>query len=145
MKISLTPHIGSIALLLSGLVFLILMYMLYWPVRTIEPRTQPYKVVTQTVAVGKPILYVVDSCKYVDLPALVTRQLVNDNGQQQTLPSTTSNVPTGCNKSISSTTVIPVGTPLGRYHLDLTLTYQINSFRQTVVRVSTERFDVVAQ
>jgi len=62
MMLSLSRHIGTIALILSGSAFLMLMYLLFWPVKTLEARTQPYRVVTKTLAPGKPILYEVDSC-----------------------------------------------------------------------------------
>jgi len=142
MTFSLSRHIGTIALILSGIAFLILMYMLYWPIRILEPRTQPYHVIVKTIAAGKPILYEVDSCKYVNLPALTTRELISDTNVRVNLNSSTTNVQQGCSKVLVASTSVPVGTPPGRYHLNITLSYQINSFRTEVVRVSTESFTI---
>ncbi len=111
MTFSFSRHIGTIALMLSGIGFLILLYMLYWPVRTLEPRTQPYKVVTQTIAPGKPILYEVDSCKYVNLPALTTREMISDTNLRVDLPSSTTNVYPGCSKTLVSSTNVPPEQP----------------------------------
>ncbi len=145
MKFNLLTHVGTLALIIVSLAFLMLMYVLYWPVRTLEPRTQPYHVVIKTISPGNPILYEVDSCKYVNLPSLTTRELLSDANTRVNLPSSTTNVRPGCSKVLVSSTNVPMGTPPGRYRLNITLSYQINSFRTEVVRVSTERFDVVAQ
>lgn len=120
------------------------LWMEFYPVRTLEPRTQPYHVVTPIVETGQAVTYEVDACKYTTNPAQVYRQLVSENGDVISLPSVTSNLPQGCNKNRSSTTAVPTGTTPGVYHLQLTLVYQVYGFRSVSINLSTEEFTVTA-
>jgi len=114
---------------------------MFYPVRTLEPRLQPYRVLTTTAPAGGSVLYEVDACKYLDAPALIFRQLVPDRGPTINLPSTTTNIPIGCAKSLSSI-LIPLDTPPGRYHLELTLSYQLFGGRSISARVQTDTFTI---
>jgi hypothetical protein len=130
--------IGALILVLYG------GYLLFWPFEPLVPQVQPYEVISKEIAPGEPILYRVDVCKNTDATALVARQLVGDNGRFISLGSSVTSVPSGCSKTISATTILPQGVPPGQYHLELSITYQINALRTIVVRVQTDTFTVVA-
>lgn len=132
-------------LIIAPLLFIAtVLWMEFAPIRTLEPRTVPYQVVTKSVAPGEAVTYVVDACKYTSAPAQVYRQLVSDSGDIISLPSVTSNLPAGCAKNRSSTTAVPEGTAPGRYRLQLTLVYQVYGFRSVSLSVNTEYFTITA-
>ncbi len=132
-------------LIIAPLLFIAtVIWMEFAPIRTLEPRVQPYRVITTTVVPGEAVTYEVDACKYTTAPAQVYRQLVSDDGDIISLPSVTSNFPQGCAKNRSSTTSIPVSTLPGRYRLQLTLVYQVYGFRSVSINVNTDYFIITA-
>jgi hypothetical protein len=117
-------------------------YSAFWPFATLEPRVQPYHVLTGQVKIGQPIVYEADYCKRTSAPALVTRALVSDNGTVVSLSSIPTNLPAGCHRVNSATTLVPPATLPGRYKLALTLTYHVNALRDITVAIETEYFTV---
>lgn len=115
-------------------------YLLFWPIQTLVPNVQPYKVLTPVVHVGENLVYQVNACKYVNVHAEVIRTFSDGINY----PSTTSanNLAVGCHITNISTPVLSY-IPPGRYHLSLDAIYVINAFRTEHVRSITEEFTVV--
>jgi hypothetical protein len=116
-------------------------YLAFYPFQTIQFRTQPYRMVQDTVRPGDALLYYVDVCKLTDAPAEVTRAIVGE-GTFVSLPSLSTNVQPGCSNSISATTRVPENLRPGRYHLELTLCYRVNPLRTICNHARTETFAV---
>lgn len=95
----------------------------------------------KSVLAGQAVVYEVQYCKQLDIPAVTTKALVGDVNYP--LPVGRSNVPTGCHTAINRSTLIPVGVPSGTYHLELTFTYQVNPLRSQVVHYESEDFTIL--
>lgn len=119
----------------------LVVWTLIGPVRTLEPRVAAYRVTTPTVPAGGTLIYQVDACKYTAAPALVFRQLVRADGQITSLGATYTNLPVGCQRSLS-TLALPETIAPGRYYLAISLDYQVNGFRNITVTTRTEAFTV---
>ncbi len=132
----------NVGLLLMAAIFAYSLYSAFWPFRTLEPRVQPYRILTSVVRGGQPLIYEADYCKRTNAPAVVTRTLYGDTGTFISLPTIATNLPPGCHVVQSATTVVPATAPPGRYTLELTLTYHVNALRDITVKVRTEKFTV---
>ena len=91
---------------------------------------------------GDSLQYVLDYCKYADIPSVVHRSLID--GQVITLTDTQGQLPLGCHTLIANTAIIPETVNPGRYYLDVSVIYQVNPLRSQVTHYRTVYFDVVA-
>jgi hypothetical protein len=136
-------YASALVLILAfGMIFYI-SYLAIYPLRAMEARTQPYKVINRDLTYGDTLFYEVDVCKHVDVPANVARTLRGED-QFISLPPITTNLPKGCSTSISASTVIPDEVPEGTYYLELALSYEVNPFHTIVEVVRTEDFTITA-
>lgn len=117
------------------------LYQLYYPVKVLEPLNVPYPVLTPVVKVGDRLTIVSKYCKYGTFPMTVSRQLQGETFI--TLAPLTPTLPNGCHESKAASTVIPTGTPPGRYRLVYATSIQINAFRTITVAAETREFSVV--
>lgn len=113
-------------------------FLYLWPVKVADYNT-PYKVHPKTVEAGDTIFYTADFCKYLNIPAAVTRSLVD--GVVISLPESKINLDTGCKKT-DIPVVIPLNSPPGVYHIDLTLVYKINFLKDVTYKLKTNEFTV---
>lgn len=112
--------------------------LLLWPIKVGDYHT-PYKVTPQAIEAGQTVSYISDYCKYVPIKAEVTRTIVD--GTVIFLPTATTNLPTGCHK-VAVPVTVPINTPPGKYHIEITLVYKINFLREISVTLQTEDFIV---
>jgi hypothetical protein len=133
------------AALLGIVVGVTLLYMILWPFRTLEPRVQPYHILTPVVHQGELVIYEANYCKYTTAPALVVRNLESTTGTVIGLPTTSTNLPTGCHIAQSATTVVPTTAPPGTYKIRLTITYRVNALRDITVNLTTDYFNVIKE
>lgn len=123
--------------ILAG-VGLVAAYWLYYPYQVLVLKT-PIHVVTKTLKPGGLLIYEVEYCKYMNLPAQVTRQLIDT--EVHFFPPVTSNLPVGCSKS-RRTQELPTLLASDYYHLHITNTYQVNPLRTMTYSWDTEVFEV---
>jgi hypothetical protein len=126
----------------AGMIGYIAFYSLY-PFRTVEYLNSPFPILNpdQVVVAGSDVSYVVDYCRYTDLPTHVTRSLVNEI--IYTLPSVDVKSPEGCESSVTIVS-IPKEIAPGKYHLESSLSWNINGFRVVTKQVRTQEFTVVS-
>lgn len=120
-------------------------FSLFWPVRTLEIQgyddSHPVVVTETVIARGQPVKYVLNFCKYTNIPATVHRTLID--GQIITLAPTVGLLPTGCHSANVQTAVIPTTINPGEYYLDVVVSYQINPFRVEYIHYKTTNFTVI--
>jgi hypothetical protein len=134
--------LATIVLMLSGLTVVVLLAALYWPVKVIVPKQQPYRVLTTQVKRGGNLVYTVDACKYFDTTATVSRVFVGVKDQiQYPALSSQTNVAVGCGKSNIST-LVPLFLPKGTYYMVLYVSYHINFARDAQYTFKTDMFQV---
>lgn len=116
-------------------------YVYIWPVEFIKPNVQPYKAITKEVRRGDIFIYEADLCKFKASSPTVVRRFVNDS-IMLSQPVEITNVKAGCGKTHIPTEVPEIITP-GVWHMELTITYEVNAFRNKVYRLKTEDFRVL--
>ena len=78
----------------------------------------PFQLTQKSFAVGQPVTYWVERCNDTDEPRsyIIARSIINQDTQSSVvLPSVVATILPGCSRDISSITVIPEGTPPGKY------------------------------
>lgn len=123
------------------LMLLYIGYLIFWPFKTMDVQNLPYPVLNSPVEAGQIVVWEVDSCRYTQIAADVTRTLVGEvtiqlNRENQTLEK-------GCSKYRVATTIIPSYTPEGEYHIEIAAIYKINPIRQIDRQFRTQKFRVV--
>lgn len=131
-------YIILIFLGITTLGVLVFAFLYLWPTKIAEYHT-PYQIHPTTVEAGNTIFYVADYCKYQPIPATVNRTIVD--GTVVFLPTTQTNLEVGCKKT-DIPILVPLNTPPGRYHIDITLVYKINFVRDVTYKIRTEEFTV---
>lgn len=134
--------LAYVALLLTATILFAWIFIQYWPITVIVPNTQPYKVLTKKVKVGEQLIYLVDACKKIAVPSVVSRSFVDG----VTYPSITSinNVSVGCGRTKVSILVPNFIVP-GVYHVVLNIQYKINPLRTDTYHFKTETFEVLPE
>lgn len=128
-------------LLVSWMSLLYIGWLVFWPFKTMETKNLPYPILNSPVEAGQIVVWEVDSCRYTDIAADVTRTLVGEvtiqlNSEYQTLAK-------GCSVYRVATTIIPSYTPEGKYHIEIAATYRINPIRQIDRHFRTQEFEVI--
>ena len=124
------------ALFLIGLV---LFWMVY-PYRILEFQDAKFPVLSKKVVQGGSLNYYAAYCKYANIPSLLTRSFTN--GILYTMPSMTTNNPTGCHK-VMAIVAIPKELPVGTYQMKLLYEYDPNPIRHITIEMYTEKFEVI--
>lgn len=105
---------------------------------------QPIKVKGDRVAKDSIIVLEIDYCKRYDTKGVVERKLVSDRGEYL-FPTIKDSTPAECNK-IDAPTLLPVlphGATPDTYHIEYTVTYDVNPLKQGIVeKFKTEDFKV---
>lgn len=136
----LADRISSMILVLSFILITYVMYQLYHPIKIIEFKDDKFKIIKPVVKAGGTVCYAVNIVKYKDIPAIMSRQLVN--GYSYSITTTESNLPKG-NINIIESVELPKYVEPGKYHIITTYTYNINKFRSIVYTHNTEEFEVI--
>jgi hypothetical protein len=124
---------------LAIIISLYFLYLLYWPVHLPDFKT-PFKIIKQEVETGTAMQYQIDYCKYKNYPVELHRYLVNDT-VVLLVGSTMTGVDLGCHVR-DFALEIPKGIPSGFYKLDLEYHYKINPFREKIIKIESEQFQV---
>lgn len=124
--------------ILSGLALCLYVgYLLTYPFKVSE---STFKVVSSVVKPGGNLILAVDYCKWMDVPAIVTRQL--NDGVIIELPPAVTNLPVGCYKNTIRYIPLPTGIPEGKYTYQTTLEYQVNILRTVRSTTTSPEFHV---
>ena len=128
----------SWATILSGLALCLYVgYLLTYPFKVSESK---FSIVSPVVKPGGNLILKVDYCKWVDIPATVTRQL--NDGVIIELPPAITNLPMGCYKNTIRYVPIPTGVPEGKYTYQTTLEYRISILRTVRTTTPSPEFHV---
>lgn len=129
---------------------LLFMFWFYYPYKVIElknpdgtlfdPQKNLVHVLKTKVIAGETLPIQYTSCRYVDKVIEVNGQLIN--GTIHTFTPIHSNLPKGCRSATSTTWVIPLDTPSGKYHFVWTFSYPINPVRMFQLVIKSEEFQV---
>lgn len=131
---------SELSLVIIAIVFIALLYMLFWPIQTIELQDNPIPVLTKSVVAGDILKYKFTYTKYTKKRCVAHRVLLNDT--LINLPAISSIAPIGTH-TVTVTVKIPEYAPPGKYILRTKLVYQVNPLR-TIERVfDTEEFEVL--
>lgn len=123
-------------------VFLVVVYT-YWatfPYKPIVINKEPITVLTRVVGKNKPLIYELDYCKYMDLPAEVQKSYENDIIFPASIQTATNLK--GCKVNTVSQ-IVPYELPTGRYKLKIAFLYKVNPIRTVTVVAYTDYFQVV--
>ena len=115
----------------------------YWelnPYKVLVFNTPFFKVTRSVFHKGESLTYISDYCKYMNLPAQVTRTFSND--LIFTTPTIDTNRDTGCHV-ITVAVIIPKELPSGKYHLQNIYKFRVNPIRDIKIEQHTEDFTVV--
>lgn len=131
MKASKTLNaVGYITLFASFCLMGIFLYWVFWPYRVIDFFS--VKGTQETHAPGSTFEIEIDYCKYLPLPAVVTKQFIGNH--IYTLPTQfTANTPAGCGVVHATDIKIPVELDPGSYTFIQTMTYKVNPVREVSV------------
>ena len=141
MKKYLTGDNISGVMLTIMLVFLgIFFFWMLYPYKVID--FKPIELVKKEYQAGEPLEIVITYCKYMPLPATMSRQFMN--GIIFTLSDAiSSNVSTGCGTNISADIIIPKELLPDTYIYKQTMVYEVNPIRDIIVVFETPEFKIV--
>lgn len=138
MKDKLVTIIGLTIISMAVLILSAVAYEAFMPVKVINPRTQPYKVITKTVKVGDTFVYQVDACKLHEAQGTVIRRFVDVDNTSYPLPPQLGNIMKGC--QVSNVPIITPPLHPGTWYLALDVSYKVNAFRTENYHLVTEKF-----
>jgi hypothetical protein len=140
-------HFAVGCLILAYIVVITFLYLLFWPVPTLEltgvSKSGVIPIINTVVHPGDTLRYTLSYCKYTDKQSTVHRSFVD--GQVIILTDTVGKFPKGCRTATVATGVVPETINPGRYYMDVTVEYNINPFRQEFVHYKTSYFEVTAK
>lgn len=137
--------IQKVFLITNFILFAILLYVMYlilYPFKTVEFKDNRFPVLTKQVKQGKEMIFVSSYCKYVDLPATVSRAFINDFAYAT--ETTITYAKKGCN-TMKVVVYVPKELPLGKYYLHNKFVYQVNPLRTITLVHDSEEFEVVKE
>lgn len=133
---------------LSYLTFIIGLFFLlhyFWsilrPITVIDIKRVPLPVETKQVIAGQNVRFVVDYVKYHNFESHVSKNLICD-GSILGLPSSSRRFPTG-KGVVKEEHKIPESTPKGTCHIEVSIHYFVNQYREESYLFVTEEFEVV--
>jgi hypothetical protein len=133
----------AVAVALNMVAVLYMSYLALYPFKVLKINNSPVPIENQPVADGTVVIYEVNYCKYRRVEATARRQLVEvDKGVSIDLPSTINNIDVGCHKYVNRSTIIPEGTPAGRYKITIRTEYQVTSLQKVRYQYETQAFGV---
>lgn len=132
---SLANKISSIILSILLITLAVVSYFILVPYKILE--VSSVEILTPEVKAGEQLEYRVKYCKYRDLPATVSKTLVNGT----LIPFTpyVSNLPIGCEVVVVYQEV-PLYAPSGIYHINVVSTFSPNPIRTINIEYRTPSF-----
>lgn len=117
-------------------------YIRFYPFKTVVFNTPEFKILNENKEVkrGEVLKFEIDTCKYINQSATVSRAFVN--GLIFNMPAITTNAPLGCNVAGVSQAV-PAELPPGKYKLRSIFIYDIRGIRTITHTIYTEEFTVI--
>jgi hypothetical protein len=132
--------LGILGTIFLGLAFIVFLYWSLYPYKTVEYRTEKFKVVTKEVRQNGILLYDVDACKYTNVKPEVDAIFVDSI--KYLSAEQFAKLIEGC-RITRVERHIPESLPLGKYHLEVTVRYPVNPIRTIIKTTSTEDFIVI--
>lgn len=123
--------------------FFVIVVVGYWslfPYRTLEFKDEFFPIHNKVIEQGGYFQYVSNYCKYISLPASVSRTFVD--GIIYTTPATTTDRAVGCHSILVGVNV-PRELPPGLYHMEVIYQYKVNPIRTITVKHPSEQFTIV--
>lgn len=130
---------ACITILLALIIEVTLIYWYVYPYKTIEWKTDKFPVKEKVIKRGDNLVFISDYCKYIDLPATVTRSFINDFAYVAT--PTITYAKKGCNK-MAVVVKVPKELPSGKYYIHNKFTYKVNPIRSITLVHDSEEFIV---
>lgn len=135
-----TKLINFISYATLALAFGMITTLFYWSVYPYKPIVISITAINTTVKAGDSLFYQADYCKYMQLPATVSRSFVD--GIIFSTASIVADNPVGCRTS-KMVIEVPKGLISGEYTLKIIYSYQVNPIRHVDVVTVTNPFTVV--
>jgi hypothetical protein len=134
-------YISYFSVLIAFFVTILLLYWQFYPYKVLVFNNEKFPMIQTQVHAGDMLTYEADYCKYMDLPATVTRHIIN--GFDYTMPSTITDRTMGCHV-INVSFILPKETPTGKgYRAEVIYKYEINPLRTIIIKHSTVDFEVL--
>lgn len=134
--------ISKITLFLVVTLFLYILYIIYFPIKPLV-LYPPYQIKTKIVKQGGFLTYTAKYCKYLNINATVSRNLIDkDNLTWVIEPTDGIASPTGCYERDISVH-IPNSIPPNTYYMNIFSVYKINFFRTFTTSAYTDKFEVI--
>ena len=137
--------IGYLTLIAGFLLLFYVLYLMLAPIKIWEQKS-PLRIVNNGIIhQGDIVSYTYDYCKYMDIPGSVSFIIVNDDGNN-ILPEYKrfAGLEVGCHTATRDIVLLNE-TPLGKYHIHVTINYQVNELRTKVYELDSNHFQVVKQ
>lgn len=139
MKNRLLHYFSYLTMGVTLIFIIVIFFWLNYPYKILEFKDKKFPVLTKTVKRGGVLQYVSRYCKYMDIPAKLTRSFVN--GFVFSTPPIQTNRDCGCNEVIISVPV-PSETPVGIQHIQNLYDYEPNPIRHIYIKQISEDFIV---
>jgi|WetSurMetagenome_2_1015567.scaffolds.fasta_scaffold54131_4 hypothetical protein len=131
------------SMFIFGVIFFTICLVTFWmtyPYKVITFNRNEFIITTPVVHQGGFVHYMNDYCKFMDLPAKVTRSFIDHI--IFVTPVTAVNRPLGCH-NFDIAVLIPTELPIGHYQMEMTYQYQVNPVRIITLKALTEEFEIV--
>jgi hypothetical protein len=132
-------YLAWIGLAMAGIVLFVGLWWTVYPYKTVEFKTDTFKVINKEVKAGGLILYDVDACKYTtqkpEVDAIFVDSIKYLSAEQF------AKLAEGC-RITRVERHIPQSLPSGRYHLEVTVRYPVNPIRTIIKTMETDEFEV---
>lgn len=130
----------SILTILSAVIMIgVITFWTIYPYKPMVINKEPIEVLTKEVGRGKPLIYRIDYCKNLDVPATIQKSYENDIIFPASTTHPVNNV--GC-RVVNISQVIPYELPSGKYRLKIVFIYKVNPIREIAVTTYTDYFNV---
>ncbi len=116
------------------------MYLLFYPFKTIDVLNDPMPVLTPVVKSGESVTYMVDYCRFVGGPGRIYRTITGPSNVP--IPPVDSVTKVGCRKTKVSV-IVPKGIPVGKYTIHIVHEFQVNPLRKVTGVQDTQEFTVI--
>jgi hypothetical protein len=116
-------------------------FLFYWPYKVIEFDSKTLQTSKQQYKRGEAFVYTVKYNKFMAIPATVIRSF--EDGIVYQLPTTQTDNPAGRQCFSNNSITIPSYLPPGNYIMRMTLIYKVNSFREIIYKLQTNKFEIL--
>ena len=132
--------LGILGTIFFGAIIILLLVWELYPYKTVTYNTERFKVINKEVKQGGFLLYDVDACKYTDQKPEVDAIFVDSI--KYLSAEQFAKLAQGC-RITRVERKIPATLPVGRYHLEITVSYKVNPIRTIVKVMETDEFQVL--